>query len=172
MTEFVHDNLKYEINEWGNVRSMSIFYEKENKKYIVSVDLYDFWVSDQYARLEVTKRSRNPLKNIFGDKVLAYAKTPVDTFTISVWGMVRNKELKYPKDERFHGLIDLALDDIKKHDHEIEKDVSFMIQKQREEKEQAKARKQQEEAATQESLKKKNKPSDIDLINSIINERK
>lgn len=172
MTKFVHDNLKYDINEWGNVRSMSIFYEKENKKYIVSMDLYDFLVKEPYIQLEVTKRSRNPLRNIFGDKVLAYAKTPVDTFTISVWGRVRNKELEYPQDERFHGLIDLALSDIKKHGHEIEKDINFMIQKQREEKEQYEAYKQQEENAAQESLKKKNKPSDIDLINAITNERK
>lgn len=172
MTKFVHGNLKYEINEWGNVRSMSIFYEKENKKYIISVNLYDFLVEEPYIQLEVTRRSKNPLRNIFGDKVLAYAKTPIDMYTVSVWGRVRNKELEYPQDERFCSLVDLALSDIKKHDYEIEKDINFMIQKQRDEKEQAKTRKQQEEVVAQESLKKKSKPSDINIINAITNERK
>ena len=40
MTEFVHDNLKYEINEWGNVRSMSIFYEK-----VPQNNMRDFFIS-------------------------------------------------------------------------------------------------------------------------------
>lgn len=172
MIEFVHDNLKYEIDEWGNVRSMSICYEKENKKYIVSMNVYDFWVNDKHIMLEVTRRSKNPLRNIFGDKVLAYAKTPIDIYTTSVRGKVRNKELEYPQDERFHGLIDLAINDIKKQDRIIEEDINFAIQKREEEQAEYEARKREKENAAQESLKKKSKPSDIDLINSITNERK
>lgn len=172
-TERNKGKVDYEVDNEGNLDKVVVSYNIDGRRYEMSLSIS--YYPEDHIRLEIRRKYKNPLKNIFDRNLLASSVTPIHIPAYHrgcLWASIRNDEIKYPSDRRCTSFVRTALNDIKVMSSEIEKDMEYksgyedrMRQK---EKEDNTRELKEENRKKQEKLKGKNK-KDFDFINFFIN---
>ena len=169
-------NVDYEIDRDGNLNKVVVTYNVEGKRYEVSLAIQSY--PDDHIRLEVRRKYKNPLRNVFDNNLLASSVTPIHIHAYQngcMWDSIKENKIKYPSDEHYTNFVKAALSDIKSLSSEIEKKKEYMSHYEDRLFEKNKRRNRealrQQDREEQNKLKKK-KHKELDVINFLVNNSK
>ena len=167
----------YEVDDEGNLSKAAVSYNIDGRQYTVSLAVNGWGFGQDHIRLEIRRKSKNLLQNLFKNNLLASSVTPIRIPAYHkgcLWSHLRNKEIQYPSDPHYKGLVDAAFADIKGMSHEIEEKMDYMAHYEDRMREENRQRNKQnlleQNREEQAKLKGKNH-KDLQLIKSLLDDR-
>lgn len=169
--------VEYDIDYEGNLREVVVKYNVNGKRYEVSLSIHGY--PEDHIRLEVRRKYKNPLKNVFDQNLLASSVTPIHIRAYTsgcMWKAIREDKIKYPSDTRYTYFAKAALSDIKYMSCEIEEKKEYMAHyKERLHEEQVRREREaleEQDRREQSRLKKKKSEKELEIINFLVNGKK